>query len=205
MAEGQERGIYSVEALVKIATGFTLAFLALSCAAAAGQDLPTQDQPPRPTPLIVGSIGLDGTIDKFENGTKHVVVKAADGIRHVFRLTGRTAVHGANTTAEDVSAGVDVGSHVVVHYVTEGGEKTAVEVDRVGENGLRALQGVVTYVDRGARTLAVHLADGSSMTLHLTERAAKDAGRDVKRTDKVVVYYADEGGKHVAHFFEKVT
>lgn len=190
---------------MKISTGFMLAFLTMSCAAAAGQDLPTQDQPPRPTPLVVGSIGLDGTIDKFEKGTERVVVKAADGIRHVFRLTGRTAVHGAKTTAEDVSAGVDVGSHVVVHYVTEGGEKTAVEVDRVGENGLQELHGVVTHVDRGAKTLAVRVADGSAMTLNLTERAAKDAGRDVKRADKVVVYYADEGGKHIAHFFKKAT
>jgi hypothetical protein len=172
---------------------------------AAAQAPPTQDEPPRPTtPGVTGSIGLDGTIDTFEKQTRRAVVKTADGVRHVFHLTKKTAVHGANAAAADVSAGLDAGSHVVVQYVREGGKSTAVEVDRVGEGGLQAVHGSVTHVDRGARTLAVRLADGSAMTLHLTERAAKEAGNDVRRADKVVVFYADERGKRVAHYFKKV-
>jgi hypothetical protein len=171
---------------------------------ASAQSQPTQDTPPRPTVGGTGSIGLDGTIDTFEKETSRAVIKTADGVRHVFHLTKKTAVHGARTTTKDVPADLDAGSHVVVHYVREGGEHTAVEVDRVGEDGLKPLHGAVTHVDRGAKTLAVRLEDGSTMTLHLTERAAKDAGKDVKRADKVVVYYADEGGKRVAHFFKKV-
>jgi hypothetical protein len=190
---------------MKTSIAFALMLTALGISrVGAAQPPPAREEPTRPMPVVTGSIGLDGTIDTFEKQTKRVVVKAADGVRHVFHFTRTTAVHGATATAEDVSAGLDAGSHVVVHYVTEGGEKTAVEVDRVGENGLKELTGAVTSVDRHAKTLAVRLADGSEMTLHLSERAAKDAGRDVKRADKVVVYYADEGGRRVAHFFKKV-
>jgi hypothetical protein len=181
-------------------TGFLLTLLLISSATASAQE-----EPPRPTPLGIGSIGLDGTIDTFEAQAHRAIVKAADGLRHVFHLTGKTVVHGATTTGEDSAAGLEVGSHVVVQYVTEGGQKTAVEVDRVGEGGLTVLEGGVTDVNRGAKTLAIRLADGSAVTLRLTDRAAKDVGKDVKRADRVMVYYADEGGKHVAHYFKKIT
>jgi hypothetical protein len=180
-----------------------LAVLGLSRAASA-QAPAVQDTPPRPTPLGVGSIGLDGTIDTFEKETRRAVIKTADGVRHAFHFASKTAVHGATATAEDVSTGLDAGSHVVVHYINEGGKNTAVEVDRIGEGGLKALGGAVTHVDRAAKTLAVHLEDGSAMSLHLTERVARDVGKDVRRADKVVVYYADEGGRRVAHYFKKV-
>ncbi len=87
------------------------------------------------------------------------------------------------------------------------GEKTAVEVDRVAEDGLREMEGVVTHIDRGTRQLSIRLADGSYETLQLSERAAKDVGKDIDRaTDNatVIVYYAQEGGGKVAHYFRRV-
>jgi hypothetical protein len=51
----------------------------------------------------------------------------------------------------------------------------------------------------------VELKDGTKMTLRLTDRAAKDTGKGIARTDRVVIYYADDSGEHVAHYFKKIT
>jgi hypothetical protein len=67
---------------------------------------------------------------------------------------------------------------------------------------------VVTRVDRAGRKISIRLADGSTQTLRLTERAAIDAGNDVDRAavdaTRVVVYYADEAGQRVAHYFKRI-
>jgi hypothetical protein len=48
-----------------------------------------------------------------------------------------------------------------------------------------------------------------SETLRLTDRAAAEAAKDVDQaatdTMKVIVYYSDEAGRNVAHFFKKAS
>jgi hypothetical protein len=163
-----------------------------------------QERPPVPTaPGLVGSIGLDGTIDKFYSVTHSAVVKTTDGLSHLVHFTDRTAVHGAET-ADAAFRGLKEGSHVVVHYVAEGSQNTAVEVDRVGEGGLHIVQGEVLALDRPARKLTVLLPDQSEVTLRLTDRAAHHVGKEVATRSRVVVYYIDEGGEQAAHYFKKV-
>jgi uncharacterized membrane protein len=57
--------------------------------------------------------------------------------------------------------------------------------------------------------MSIKLADGSTQTLRLTDRAAADAGREVDRVassvSKVVVYYTDEAGQRVAHYFKRIS
>ena len=150
---------------------------------------------------MVGSIGLDGTIDKFYSATHTAIVKTADGLSHLVHVTDRTAVHGAES---EPLRGLHEGSHVVVHYVVEHSRKTAVEVDRVGEGGLQIVQGEVVSLDRPARQLIVRLPDDSRLALRLTDRAAHDAGKEVATRTRVVVYYIDEGDAQAAHYFKKV-
>jgi len=91
----------------------------------------SQPVPPRPGPAgVVGSIGLDGSIDKFDSAAHTALVKTADGLSHLVHLTDRTTVHGIESN--DPLRGLREGSHVVVHYVEKNSRKTAVEVDRVG-------------------------------------------------------------------------
>ena len=49
----------------------------------------------------------------------------------------------------------------------------------------------------------------TSSTSELTERAARDVGKDVDRAvgagANVIVYYADEAGSRVAHYFKRVS
>jgi hypothetical protein len=158
--------------------------------------------PAAPTPETVPP-ALEGAIDQTYAEAGTILVKTVDGIKHLFHFTPRTVVHGA-TEADTAFNGLTEGTRVVVHYAVAGGEKTAVEVDRIGDDGLRHLHGVVLRVDRDTRRLSVRLADGSEETLELSDRAAQDAGHDVAGATKVIVYYTDQGGHKVAHYFREV-
>jgi arginine repressor len=152
---------------------------------------------------------VSGSVKKVDAATKTVVVKTADGTEHTFHFVERTSVHGAEasaTGAKDALHGVKEGSEVVVHYTKKGTEETAEEVDHVGKEGLKATEGTVSKIDRAGKTLVVKTADGAEDTYHLTDRAAKDAGKDIakgaEKSAKVTVYYTEEGGRKVAHFFK---
>jgi hypothetical protein len=154
---------------------------------------------------------VTGVVLKLDAGAKTVVVKTADGTEHTYHFVKRSTVHGAEAVAkgsEDAFHGLKEGSEVAVHYTAKGSVETAEEFDRIGKDGLKATDVTVTHIDRGAKTLAVKTADGTAETFRLTGSAAKDAGEDVvegsEKSAKVTVYYTDEGGHKVAHFFKKV-
>jgi len=149
---------------------------------------------------------VHGTVSKLDSGAKTIVVKAKDGTEHTLHFAGKTVVHGTETGAKDTFKGIKEGSEVVAHYTTKGSEKTAVEVDNVGKDGLKTTEGVVSNIDRGGKTIAVKTADGSVQTFKMAEHASVDAGKDVgkatEKSAKVTVYYTEKAGKKVAHFFE---
>jgi arginine repressor len=152
---------------------------------------------------------VSGTVQKVDAGTKTVVVKTADGTEHTFHFVERTSVQGADASAagaKDAFHGVKEGSEVVVHYSKKGTEETAEEIDHVGKDGLKVTEGTVSKIDRGGKTLVVKTADGAEETFHLTEHAAKDAGKGVgegtEKSGKVTVYYTEKAGRKVAHFFK---
>jgi len=153
---------------------------------------------------------LVGAILKVDTAAKTVVVKLADGTEHTFHVIGRTAFHGAEDTAtgaKDAFHGLKEGSQVAVHYTAKGAEETADEIDNVGKDGLKVAEGTVTHVGRGTKTLAIKTADGTEETYRLTDSAAKDAGKDIgkgaEKSAKVTVYYTEEAGRKVAHFFKR--
>jgi hypothetical protein len=152
---------------------------------------------------------LVGTVLKLDAGAKTVAVKLADGSEHTFHFVKRTTVHGAQGAAAgatDAFHGLKEGSEVAVHYTAKGSVETAEEVDNIGKDGLKATEATVTRIDRGTKTLAVKTADGTEETYRLTASAARDAGKDVaagaEKSAKVTVYYTEEAGHKVAHFFK---
>ncbi|MCU1384741.1 MAG: hypothetical protein JWL71_3438, partial [Acidobacteria bacterium] len=163
------------------------------------------EQQPPPIQGVTGTIALEGTIDQTSEAGKSVIVKTVDGMRHLFHVTEKTVVHGSAAADADVLGVIEPGTRIVVHFTANAGRQTAVEVDRLGAAGLKTVEGVVTRVDRDGRQLSIHLADGTTQTLRLTDRAAADVGRDVESAATVVVYYADEGGHQVAHYFKKIS
>jgi hypothetical protein len=154
---------------------------------------------------------VHGTITKLDSATKTFVVKAADGTEHTVHFVEKTAVWGADKTAagaKDAFKGLSEGSEVVVHYTVKGSEKSATEVDKVGKDGLKYVDGTVTKVGKDGKTVVVKAADGTEHTFeaagHDTAIAAKDIGKGADKTGKYTVYYSEEGGKKVVHFFQKL-
>jgi hypothetical protein len=152
---------------------------------------------------------VHGTITKLDSATKTAVVKTQDGVEHSVKFVDKTTVHGTEATAmgtKDAFHGLTEGTDVVVHYTAKGTENTAVEVDRVGKDGIKSVDGTITHIDRAGKTLAVKAADGTEDTFRLSEHAAADGGKDIakgtEKSAKVTVYYTEEAGKKIAHFFE---
>jgi len=149
---------------------------------------------------------VHGTVTKVDAGAKTIAVKAADGTEHTLHFVGKTTVHGTDAGAKDAFKGLKEGSDVVAHYTVKGSEKTAVEVDRVGKDGLKEAHGTVSDIDRGGKKIAIKTADGTVQTFKLADHATEDAGKDVakgaEKTAKVTVYYTEDAGKKVAHWFE---
>ena len=154
---------------------------------------------------------VHGTITKLDVGTKTVVVKTADGTDHSVRFLDNTAVHGFHTAEEGAKGSfhdLKEGTEVVVHYSDAKGKDTAVEIDRVGKDGLKGTEGTISKLDRAGKTITVKTVDGTEHTFELTERAADDGGKDIangtEKGTKVVVYSTERTGKNIAHFFDKL-
>jgi hypothetical protein len=154
---------------------------------------------------------VHGTIQKVDSATKTIVVKTADGTEHSVHFLDQTAVHGVDASAagaKDSWHGLKDGTEVVAHYTTKGSEDTALEIDKVGKDGMKTTDGTIEDIDRGGKKLVVKSADGTESSFRLTDHAAKDGGKDIgkgaEKGAKVTVYYTEDAGKKVAHFFEKV-
>ncbi len=154
---------------------------------------------------------VHGVVTKTDAATKTILVKAEDGTEHTIHFVDKTTVRGADATvagAKDTFHGVKEGSEVVVHYTVKGTEKTGVEVDKLGKDGLKSVEGTVTTVGKDGKKVVVKTADGTEQTFevagHDTEVAAKDIAKGADKTGKVTVYYTEETGKKVAHFFKKL-
>jgi hypothetical protein len=152
---------------------------------------------------------VHGTITKLDSGTRTIVVKTKDGTEQSVHFTDKTAVWGADKTAagaKDAFKGLSEGSEVVVHYAATGAEKSATEVDKVGKDGLKSVDGTVTKVGKDGKTVVVKTADGTEHTFDVAGRdtadAAKAIGKGADKGAKTTVYYTEQGGKKVAHFFE---
>ena len=66
--------------------------------------------------------------------------------------------------------------------------------------------GTITKVDKGTQTVVVKTTDGTEKTFEYTGNAAADMGKAVgagtEKGAKVTVYYTEQTGKKIAHFFE---
>jgi arginine repressor len=145
---------------------------------------------------------MHGTVTKVDKATKTVVVKTADGTSHAIKYTTNTVVQG---TKEGVD-GLKDGTEVVVKTTGKGTDATAVEVGKIGKDGLKATAGTIQSINKGTKTVVVKTADGTEKSFAYTGTALEDSGKAVgagtTKGAKVTVYYTEETGKKIAHFFE---
>jgi len=123
-----------------------------------------------------------GTITKIDEAAKTFAVRTAEGTEHIFYWAKDTSVHGIKATdvaATDSWHGLKEGSEVVAHSTKRGAKDTAVEVDKVGDTGLKRTEGTIKEVDRNGKKLVIESADGTEHAFTLTTHAADDAGKDL--------------------------
>jgi hypothetical protein len=144
---------------------------------------------------------VHGTITKVDHGTKTVVVKTTDGTEHTLKVTGQTTYKGTKEGFD----GLKEGTEVVVHETGKGTKETGLEIGKISDDGVKVTEGTVVKVDHGTKTVVVKSADGTEKAFDYTETAGKDMGEGVgagtEKGAKVTVYYTEEGGKKIAHFF----
>ena len=154
------------------------------------------------------SVGQDvvsffhGTVKKVDKTTKTVVVKTKDGTEHTVKVASDDTVKGT----KDGFDGIKEGSEVVVRSTGKGAEATVNGIGTIGKDGLKVTKGTIEKVDDGTKTVVVKSADGTEKTFEYTGNALKDSGKAVgggtEKGAKVTVYYTEEAGKKIAHFFE---
>lgn len=164
-------------------------------------------QTPPPIEGHTGTIALEGTVEKERAVEDTVAVKTIDGTKHVLHLAKSLVVHGGAGSGADALAGLREGTTVVVHYSGAGAAAAVQEIDVVGDPGLKVTEGTVTKIDRRRRQITIRFDNATTETFQLTERAATDGGPDiagaVAETGRVTVFYTDQGGQKVAHYFRK--
>ena len=154
-----------------------------------------------------GASVVHGTVKKIDATAKAVVVTTDKGNEEVVSLTDKTVVHGTAAGATGAFHGLTEGSTIVVHATGSGAKKTALEVDAIGKDGMKAVDGTVSKIGAGGKTVVVKLADGTEETFETTGHAAAQiasaTAAGTERVAKVTVHYTEEGGKKVAHFFKQ--
>ena len=143
-----------------------------------------------PIPGETGTIVPEGgSGDKANEGAHTIIAGAADGILHLFHRPAQTTPGAEDAAAVSPDALKDFrnGTRIVVHYPP------------VADAEAREMNGVVTRVDREAKTIRIRLADGGEETLQLAPPVEADAAAD--GASDPIVYYTDLNGRRQAHYF----
>jgi len=181
-----------------------LAAAVATCAAATAAPA-AQSAPP-----VTGTIALEGTMKKLYRGVNVIIVTTMDGIEHAYHFTKELIVHGGTSSGGvDALEGLREGSTVVIHFTVDPSSgPSAREIDRVGDEGLYMTEGRVSRLDRARRQITIKYDNGSTELFQLTDRASAEAPDDDPSTlvgpGRVVVYYRDEHGKKIVHFFRRL-
>ena len=178
---------------------------ALAAGLIVGSSMPMAAQSPPP---VQGTIALEATVKQFYRAANVVVVTTMDGVEHMYHFTKDLVVHGAKGSGVDALEDLREGTTVVVHYTVSGAEASAQEIDLFGDEGLKITEGQVAKIDRRRQEITIRFANGTTETLRMTNRAAESAGAAEKAgadAAKVIVYYSDEAGRKVVHYFRKTS
>lgn len=190
------------EAQLRVAPGLSLTLtLALGAVLIPSTPVFPQNRPPLQEP-----IALEGTMKQFYRAAHVVVVTTMDGMEHVYQFTKDLIVHGGKKAGVNALEEMQEGTTVVIHQRPGGSQAVAEEIDILGDEGLKITEGVVTHINRRKNEITITYANGTTETLQMTSRAAAESAAGDEsgaRASRVVIYYSDEAGRKVAHYFKK--
>ena len=146
---------------------------------------------------VTGTVATEATIKGEHRAANKIVVATEDGVEHVYDAAKGLVVHGVG--GKGPLSDLKPGTTVVIHYSAD---NTAQEIDRIGSGGLSTTEGVATKIDRGRKEITIRYDNGTIETLKLTDRAAAE-GKNIGEDTRIVVYYSDEAGGKVTHYFKK--
>jgi hypothetical protein len=144
------------------------------------------------------TIALPSSVDKFYSDVHTVLVKTSDGVEHRVHVTKGTTAHGGPASLDSLKPG----TAVAVHYTVKGIQASADEIDLIGPEGLRVNEGTVTNVDRARKRITIAFSNGTRETLRLRQHVAEESDEHAPKSSRVIVYYPDESGQRVAHYFK---
>jgi hypothetical protein len=157
-----------------------------------------KQHPPLETPEAV-----EASMKHFYRAANVIIVTTLDGMEHVYHFTRDLVVHGGKKPGVDALEGLREGTMIVIHRNVSGPETSVAEIDLVGDEGLKITEGVVTDINRRKQEITITYANGTTETLKMTAQAAAE-NDTLARSDstrmRIVVYYADEAGRKVAHY-----
>jgi hypothetical protein len=161
-----------------------------------------QSRPPLPNEPVA----TENTTAQFYRGLNVALVKTLDGVGHVYNFTKGLFGQGGKDPDVEALDGLRVGTHVAIHYSLTGENASIQEIDMPdGDGGLTITEAVLTNIDRGRKEITVRFTNGHTETLAMTSPPATvDEGilDDSRRASaRIVVYYADESGRKVGHYF----
>jgi hypothetical protein len=136
------------------------------------------------------TIALPSTVDAFWTGVNEGLNKAGDGLDHLAGAKGPRTGKGAGSLDS-----LQPGTAVAVQYTVKGIQASADAADQIGQEGVNANEGVVTKVDRSKKEITIKFADGQTQKLESENSFTSHSSR-------AIVYYRDESGRKVAHFFK---
>jgi hypothetical protein len=136
------------------------------------------------------TIALPSTIDAFWTGVNEGLDKAGDGLDHLVGAKGPRVGKGVGSLDS-----LRPGTPVAVQYTVKGIQASADAADQIGQDGAKANEGVVTKVDRGKKEITIKFADGQTQKLESENSFTAHSSR-------AIVYYRDESGRKVAHYFK---
>ncbi len=177
------------------------AALAAALVLAVSTAVNAQSRPPLPNEPVA----TEGTTKQFYRGLNIAVVKTIDGFEHAYNFAKGLIGQGGKDSGVDPLEGLREGTHVAIHYSLTGAIPSAHELEVSRDGGLSITEAVITHIDRGRKEIAIRFTDGHTERLQMISRDTTDDPGIVNESGtasaRIIVYYPDESGRQVGHYF----